>query len=466
MSGDGVASAPTRRTGRKSRAAQARASITMSNDGAEDVHRRDFLRRTSLLGAAVLGTATPVIAQPVRSWLEGPPVVRSQEEPEVAVIGAGVFGGWTALYLRELGYSTVLVDQWGPGNLWSTSGGETRGIRFAYGEREMYSRWAYRALSLWKEWQRDFGTAAGPIYTRTGRLLMQADEVRPSESTLDRQGIPNEVLPQSEVARRFPQIDSSRIEEALWEPDAGILRCGQACEMVAEAFQVRGGEMVIGRASLGRTEGGRLEDVVLENGERISAQSFVFACGPWLPKVFPDVLDGWIDTPTRHLFFIGTPPDDPSFTARHHPNFSIPGGYGFAALEGDNRGFKVGMGGGEQRDPDAGDRTIPDGRVAELRSLLGRWFPALRGQPLLDTGVHHADYTVDGHFIIDTHPGLENVWFAGGGSGHGYKHGPCIGKYTANRVAGTDIDPEATEHFRLNPRRLGADFPDGAYQPG
>lgn len=372
------------------------------------------------------------------------------------MIGAGVFGGWTALYLRQLGLSTTLVDQWGPGNLRSTSGGETRGIRFAYGERERYTRWAYRALELWKQWQNAWGTAAGPIYTRTGRLLMQPDDVRPSKAVLDRVGVPNDLLPQSEVARRFPQIASEGIDEALWEPEAGILRCGQACEMVARAFTARGGRLVISRATPGDVEGGRMRDVVLENGDRISAQAFVFACGPWLPKVFPDVMADWMDTPTRHLFFFGTPSDDPRFTARHHPNFSIPGAYGFAALDGDHRGFKIGMGGGEHRDPDTGNRIVPPERIAEVRSLVGRWFPALQDQPLLGTSVHHADYTADGHFIIDTHPGLENVWIAGGGSGHGFKHGPVIGEYTANRVAGNDVAPDMTPLFRLDSERLGA----------
>ena len=90
------------------------------------------------------------------------PVIRSAAgnslTADVAVVGAGVFGGWTALCLREMGLSVVLIDQYGPGNSKSSSGGEVRGMRAAYGDREHYTRWAIAAMEQWKIREAEFGT--------------------------------------------------------------------------------------------------------------------------------------------------------------------------------------------------------------------------------------------------------------------------------------------------------------------
>jgi sarcosine oxidase len=70
---------------------------------------------------------------------------------QVAVIGAGAFGGWTALYLRRAGARVTLLDAWGPGNSRSSSGGESRILRGSYGPDQPYSRMAARAIELWAE---------------------------------------------------------------------------------------------------------------------------------------------------------------------------------------------------------------------------------------------------------------------------------------------------------------------------
>src|SRR6187431_1933475 len=75
----------------------------------------------------------------------------------VAVVGAGAFGGWTALHLRRAGAEVTLVDAWGPGNARASSGGETRVIRTIYGPTRHNVEMAARALTMWTEWNRASG---------------------------------------------------------------------------------------------------------------------------------------------------------------------------------------------------------------------------------------------------------------------------------------------------------------------
>jgi len=175
---------------------------------------------------------------------------------------------------------------------------------------------------------------------------------------------------------------------------------------------------------------------------------FVFACGPWLPKVFPDVMSKKLVTPRREEFFIGTPPGDERFTYPNLPNWAVAGAYGFPSIEG--RGFKIAPTFEDVFvDPDTQERIVTGDEVAQVRQFIATWFPALRSQPIVETKVCQYENSVDEHFIVDRHPAFENVWLVGGGSGHGYKHGIMLGDYVANRIVGKDRHPEFASTFQL-----------------
>ena len=81
--------------------------------------------------------------------------MHTRHTPDIAVIGAGAFGAWTALNLQQSGAQVTLIDQYGPGNSRATSGGETRGVRTGYGDRGhglLWTEWAKRAIGKWKAW--------------------------------------------------------------------------------------------------------------------------------------------------------------------------------------------------------------------------------------------------------------------------------------------------------------------------
>lgn len=118
--------------------------------------------------------------------------------------------------------------------------------------------------------------------------------------------------------------------------------------------------------------------------------------------------------------------------------------YGLPDLEG--RGMKLALDRhGPPFDPDSADRIVTPQGLLQAQTELARRFPALRHAPVLETRVCQYENTCNGDFLIDRHPELENVWLVGGGSGHGFKHGPAVGEYVAARMAqGVAVDPRFT----------------------
>ena len=238
-----------------------------------------YVSRRTFLGA-LAATAVAAKIRPTKRPRNGAPA-------SVAVVGAGAFGGFTALELLRRGCRVTLIDAWGPGNSRASSGGETRVIRGVYGSDRIYTEMAARAFRLWREnearWKRT-------LYRRTGALWMLGDEgqfVRDSMPILRDNGFPYEELTSAEAARRYPQVSFDGIRWALLEKEAGYLLARQACARVLEGFVAEGGSYRQAAVSAPEPRSGRLSEIRLSGGAAISADAYVFACGPWLPKLLP-----------------------------------------------------------------------------------------------------------------------------------------------------------------------------------
>jgi monomeric sarcosine oxidase len=364
---------------------------------------------------------------------------------DAAVVGAGVFGAWTAYQLQRAGMRVVLIDAHGPGHSRSSSGGESRIIRMGYGADEIYTRSAHRALRLWQEL---FARIDQRLFFRTGVLwLAHEDDPYPVKTaeTLLRLGIPCEKLTTAEVRLRYPQIGLDRISWALLEPDSGVLLARRAVQGVTFAAIKTGVEYLqaevcgTGVPPVNRSQDKRnLDQIVTATGQRISAAHFVFACGPWLPKIFPALLADRIHSTRQEVFFFGAPAGDPRFTQPALPTWIDfkDEAYGLPDLEG--RGIKIAIDRhGPAFDPDSGDRMPTSEGLDEVRRYLARRLPDLKDAPVTETRVCQYENTSNGDFLIDLHPEFENVWLVGGGSGHGFKHGPVVGEYVAARITGS-----------------------------
>jgi glycine/D-amino acid oxidase-like deaminating enzyme len=363
----------------------------------------------------------------------------------VVVVGAGILGAWTAFFLRQQGARTLLVDAWEPGHLRATSSDESRVIRCGYGSRRLYTRWTWEALGLWKQWQREWGAQ---LFHRLGVLWMHEQEndfTAASLAALREEKIPVELLSPDELSWSFPQISTTGVGFAYLEPEAGALMARRAVRTVAKQFVAAGGEFRLGRVvspSEG-SSGARLEEIHLTDSSRLSAGKFVFACGPWLPLLFPTELGNFIRVTRQEVHYFGPPPGDTRFRAGSMPVWLMGNYYGIPALEG--RGFKIAEDEvGPPFEPDSGDRIPSEALAQRVRRQLALRFPAMNGAPLLEARVCQYESTPDGHLLLDRHPAWENVWLVGGGSGHSFKLGPKIGSVTTAIALGTagQLPPE------------------------
>jgi glycine/D-amino acid oxidase-like deaminating enzyme len=367
--------------------------------------------------------------------------------PHVAVVGAGAFGGWTALHLLRRGARVTLLDAWGPGNSRSSSGGETRILRGVYGRDAIYVEWTARALRQWTEAEERWRCR---LFRRTGALWMGGDDgnayVRDSLPLLRDAGLPIAELSLAETRARFPQIDLAGVRSAFFEEEAGYLLARRACRVVAEAVAAEGGEVRIAAAAPGPFLEGRLERLDLADGSALQADLYLFACGPWLGGLFPEAVGERLLRVTRQeIHFFGPPAGDPRFHEDRCPIWMDLSGerifYGIPGNE--HRGFKVADDTrGEPFDPTQGERLPTPAGLERARDLLARRFPALARAPVVETRVCQYENSPDGHLLFDRHPWAENVWLLGGGSGHGFKLGPALGEHAAGVIlAGGTPEP-------------------------
>lgn len=362
----------------------------------------------------------------------------------MVVIGAGAFGGWTALMLRRAGVQVTLVDAWGPGHARASSAGETRVLRGTYGERAVYTRMAARAMHLWREHdarsRRTFFHRIGALWIFSGDPAFGQQSLEPMHAA----GLPVTWVDPQEARRRWPQIAFDGVTHVLWEPEAGYALARRACEHVVEALVAEGGTYRVAQVAGVPAEGVPARHVALAGGERMHADHFVFACGPWLGTMFPDVIGHRIRPSRQESFYFGTPPGDAAWVP---PSLPVRLDYGtrmYYGIPGNaHRGFKIADDTyGPTCDPTHGDRAHTPEMLGEARAFLRRRFPAIADAPLLGSEVCQYELTPDTHFLIDRHPGAGNVWLVGGGSGHGFKMGPAIGEYVAGLVvARAELDP-------------------------
>ena len=373
-------------------------------------------------------------------------------------------GAWTALVAQRAGMEVTLVDAYGAGHPRATSGDETRIIRSAHAAERFYAQWSRLARAEWIRFGEEIGET---LFLPSGMLwFAHRDDgwESASERTLTELEVPVERFLPTEVQERWPQIATDDLTFALFEPEAGVLMARRGVAAVARAFQREGGRLALGWVKPGMARGRRLLEVRTADGGRLAAGSFVFAAGPWLPRVFPRLLGDLIRVTRQDVYFIGPSAGDGRFRPQTQPawvDYDL-GYYGIADVEG--HGFKLAPDAdGPPFDPSSDDRLTDPGTAARMRDYLALRFPALAKEPIIETRVCQYETTPDTHFIIDRHPDLDNAILVGGGSGHGFKHGPVIGRYVAglvgadgggNRVGAVPAAPD--DRFSVTRRRQAA----------
>jgi glycine/D-amino acid oxidase-like deaminating enzyme len=421
-------------------------------------------------GAAALGDGKPPAGRVVRTAAESRAASGGAGWSSI-VVGSGVFGAWTAWNLLRKGERVLLLDAYGPAHARASSGGESRITRTAYGADEVYTRMAWESLAAWRRLSERSGL---PVFHQTG-VLFFFPRVEPyvtqSIEVHRRLKLPTEELHRAEMAKRWPQINWNGIEVGLYEPRFGALMARRAVQTLVAEFVKAGGEFRTAAiaspeftaenlstsadfapraqrptndalrpaATTAPEKNATLNGIRTLSGETFHADKYLFACGPWLPKVFPSLLGDRIFPTRQEVFFFAPEAGDTRFTPGHFPTWAdFNNGdifYGMPDLEA--RGIKVAHDKhGPPIDPDTGDRYFSAPALAEVREFMKMRLPALASRPLVESRVCQYENSSNGDFLIDRHPTLHDVWLIGAGSGHGFKHGPAVGRYAADLATG------------------------------
>ena len=363
----------------------------------------------------------------------------------IAVVGAGAFGGWTALYLLRNGFKVTLIDAWGAGNSRSSSGDETRVIRSTYGDNEFYFKLNVRALELWKKnqlrWNKQLFHNKGVVWFCYQEKNPILDDSIPFAL---KHKMEYEYYSAVDLKKKYPLINTEDLHHAWLDPFGGYLKARESCQAVKEAFVEEGGNFITAYALPQKISTGRLEGIKLSDHTIIQADAYLFACGPWLGQLFPEVLGEKITCTKQEAYYFGVPQNLAAHFDQLPAWVDLDGQDFYYGIPGNaQRGFKIGIDKrGEPFDPTHGERVLNPKVLNNARKFIGHRFPQLANAPLIESRVCPYENSPDGNFIFASHPEATNLWFLGGGSGHGFKHGPALGELIANLYKnGGEIHP-------------------------
>jgi glycine/D-amino acid oxidase-like deaminating enzyme len=355
----------------------------------------------------------------------------------VAVVGAGAFGGWTALNLLRKGIKVTLIDAWGPGNSRSSSGDETRVIRSTYGDNEFYFDLNVRALELWKESEKKWNRQ---VFHNTGVLWLCYNEKTPvvddSIPFAEKHNMEYSYLTIDQIHKKFPQVNTNDLHHAFFDPFGGYLKARESCQLVAESFIKEGGSYLQAFVDPGKIKSEKLDKLSTTAG-MVGADAYIFACGSWLGQMFP-ALNDVITCTRQEAYYFGVPSGQSEVFDSMPVWVDVDGQDFYYGIPGNaQRGFKIGVDRrGTRFDPTSGDHLPDPAVLAHARKFISHRFPGLKDAPLIESRVCPYENSPDGNFIFEKHPEAENVIFLGGGSGHGFKHGPALGEWVAGALVG------------------------------
>ena len=252
-----------------------------------------------------------------------------------------------------------------------------------------------------------------------------------SAATLAAQGIPFERLDPAAGASLFPSFDPSGLAFLLLEPEAGLARAQAATRALARQAAAHGAELVRARAA---PDGARVR---LDDGRTLEGDVVVWACGAWLGRLFPDVIA--IRSTCQELYFFD---GGPAWRAEGVPAFVDFDQAIYGTRDVDGHGVKAAPDfDGPPLDPDAPLPVPGPAGEATARAFLAERFPALAGAPLANARACRYELSPDANFVVAPHPAHASVWLFGGGSGHGFKHGPAIAERLAAALRGAEPLP-------------------------
>lgn len=344
----------------------------------------------------------------------------------IIVVGGGIAGVMTALELQRDGEQVTIIDRWEPGHSRATSTDYNRVIRAISGRDEFYTRWARESRLRWLELEAETGQK---LMYECGALILatagHCDWEDGSTETFDKVGVPYYRLTPDEIRARFPMFKVDDIAYGLFEPEAGMVMAHRAVISALALLRKLGGVVKRGRVTTDAMEKPMLD------GKPLEADVIVMATGPWMADMFPRTIKPIGTVIGVNVLYHSTPDGDESFDMSQMPCWIDHGQGSFGLPSAEGSGVKAAVVIPDKIDLDNDERLIRQEVLGRTRSYIQRRFPRLVGQKVVDSKFNQIILTPDTHFILDWHPEHKNLLFAGGGSGHLFKHAPIFGEFAA-----------------------------------
>ncbi|WP_066306790.1 N-methyl-L-tryptophan oxidase [Bacillus sp. FJAT-29814] len=355
---------------------------------------------------------------------------------DVIVIGAGSMGMAAGYFLAKSGKRTLLLDSFNPPHNNGSHHGDTRIIRYAYGEGAEYVPLALKAQELWNDLEKATGK---PLFLQTGVLnvgMEKTDFIQNIISSSQTYSLPLEVLTSDEVNKRWPGISLSNEYISCFEPTSGVLKPEECISAYRELAEQHGASIITNT---------RVKEIKAQNdgvaintgNQTYYSDSLVVSAGAWSGELL-SMLDLKLPLQPIRKTFAWFEADERLYNHKDFPAFAFNTSkglyYGFPSIDGS--GLKVGRhDGGEQINPD--QPMLGFGELAEDEADLVQFLNS--NMP----NSHHLKYgktciytlTPDENFIIDLHPAYSNIAIAAGFSGHGFKFSSAVGQILSELIS-------------------------------
>lgn len=364
--------------------------------------------------------------------------------PDYLIIGAGIYGISTAIELRQRRYSVGILNPGPIPHPLAASTDISKVVRMEYGADRLYFEMAAASIEGWHAWNEFFGEK---LYHETGFLLlcrasMESDRQsfeRESFRLLQEKGYHPQRLDAASIVKQFPGLRAGQFVDGFYNPRAGFAESGRVVELLAAYARQLGVTIHEGQtASKLLVSGQQVTGVETREGDTFSAGHVIVCAGAYTPLLVPE-LSPYMKA-TGHPVFHIKPGRPPMFSYPALPVFaadiSNSGWYGFPVHP--KAGVvKIGNHGpGQLLHPEHDERVVTDADKMQLREFLKDTFPALTDDPVVYTRRCLYCDTFDGHFWIDRHTSLKALTVGTGGSGHGFKMAPVLGRLIANTAEG------------------------------
>ena len=371
---------------------------------------------------------------------------------DVIVVGAGIFGASTAYHLKRNGVARVaLFERRAPA---AGGTGKSAAIIRQHYSTPLLARLTREGIGMFNAMPDEIGASAG--YVRSGWMFLIADTMieaaRENTAMLQSNGIDTRFLAGSEIAARLPWLNPEDVAAVVHEPDGGYADPVRTTEAYVKGFGDLGGEVLVTSPVRGLLRRGDKVTGVLTDDGPVEAGNVVNAAGPWSRFL--------AESAGIEMDLISVREQDTVWEARGDrpiPEVSISNGVDAIYLRPlGQRRFVVGRGFPKEYvtvDPYNYKETADEAFVADVQTRLERRFPPFAGARRIDAYAALYDVTPDWYPFVGPRSGLQGYYDACGGSGHGFKIGPAIGRHLARWISENTVDEDFA---RLSHDRLDA----------